>query len=93
MVKGRARASMLMMFPLAGYSFDMSAESAEFVFHAFIATVEVIDPLDQRFAFGSKSGNDHARRSPQVGRHNGGAGQACDAANDSRVTIDINIGA
>src|SRR3954451_19075526 len=72
---------------------DPGAERAELCLERLVAAVEVIDAIDDRFAVGDQAGDHQSRRGAQVGRHDGRALQALDAAHDRAIALDRDVGA
>ena len=58
-----------------------------------VATIEVVDAVDDGFAVGDQPGQDQRRRSAQVGRHHRRAAELLDAADDRGVAFDADVGA
>src|SRR6267378_3252970 len=48
---------------------DLSAYSAEFVFEVFVASVEVVDAVEDGLAVGDESGEDQRGGGAEVGAH------------------------
>ena len=69
----------------------MRAKRAQLVFHALVAAIQMIDPLDKGFTFSGEPGNHEARRGAQIGRHDSSARQARHAAHDCGVAVDIDV--
>src|SRR5438552_15067834 len=72
---------------------DARPEGRQLLLQRFVAAVEVVDAVDQGLAFGAEAGYDQPRRGAQVGGHDGRALQALDAAHESAVSLDRDIGA
>src|SRR5258706_9634012 len=72
---------------------DARAELRELFLDALVTTIEVIDPIDPRFALRDQTRDDEARRGAQVGRYDGRALQLRNAAHDRGVSRDLDIGA
>src|SRR5207302_11397824 len=72
---------------------DARAQLRELLLDAFIAAIEVVDPIDPGLTLGNQTRDHEARRGTQVGRHDGRALQLRNAAHDSRVSRDLDVGA
>ena len=48
------------------------AELRQFLLDVFVATIQMVDPLDRRFTSRYKASNHQARGCPQIGRHHRG---------------------
>src|SRR6266487_5812148 len=70
---------------------DTRTQLRELLLDALVATIEVIDPIDSGLTFGNQTRDDEARRSTQVGRHDGRALQPADSAHDRGVSRDLDV--
>src|SRR5947207_6170317 len=71
---------------------DPRAEGRELLLERLVAAVQMIDAVDDGLALGGEPGDDQPGRGAQVGRHDGCALQALDAAHHGAVALDRDIG-
>src|SRR5437899_5740924 len=72
---------------------DARAQLRELLLDAFVTAIEVVDAIDAGLTLCDETCDDEARRGTQVGRHDGRALQLRNAAHDSRVSRDLDVGA
>src|SRR5712691_6465131 len=71
---------------------DLGAYAFEFFFDIFVSAVDVVDAIDDGFAFRDQSGQDQGRGSAQIGSLHGGRAQRCFPAHDGAAAFDLDIG-
>src|SRR5690606_21169186 len=76
---------------LARYATDLRAQHLQFLFDALVATVYVVDAIDQGVALGDQRRNDQAGRSPQVGGHDRGTLEGLGAGDGGSVAFDLDL--
>src|SRR5690606_20703906 len=62
-------------------SFNLCSQPFQFYFHLLIATIKMVNPVDDGFTTGRQSGNDQTGRCTQIGCHDLGTKQLRDAIN------------
>ena len=72
-------------------SLDVGPKGAQFDFHAVVATVEVVDAVDQRLAIGHEAGDHQTGRGTQVGGHDCRALQCRHTTHHRSVAGDLDI--
>ena len=69
--------------------FDIRANSGKFFFQPFEAAIQMIDPVDDGFAFGCEARKHKARRCPQIGRHHLGALEPRHAPHHGEIAFNL----
>src|SRR3989339_178025 len=80
------------MMPISMHPLDARTQLGELFLDAFVAAVEVVNPLDGSFTCRDESCQYEASRGPQVGRHHDGAIEPRHAAHQRSVAGDFDIG-
>ena len=77
---------------LRQYSLDRRPDALEFFLDALVAAIDVVDPVDERFALRRQASQDQPGRGTQVGRHDGRRRQPIDPCDNRGVALKLNIG-
>src|SRR5699024_9964877 len=70
---------------------NLGAQQLELFLDALVATVDVVDAVDQRLALGHQRGDHQAGGGAQVGGHHGGGLQLRHAGDDGGVALDQDL--
>lgn len=73
---------------LPGKPSDSAPKLRELLLNPFVAAVDVVDAVDYGATGGGKAREDQGGGGAQVGGHDGGTGEAGDAAADHGVALD-----
>ena len=70
---------------------DLRADSFELFFDVFVATVDVVDAVDDGFAVGDESGEDERGGGAEVAGQDGGGAERSFAADYGAAAFDFNV--
>src|SRR5690625_1436435 len=76
----------------SGNSSNVGAQLLQLLFDALVATIDMIDAIDDGGALRRQPGNHQARRGAQVRRHHRRPAQRRNAGDDGAVALDRNPG-
>ncbi len=68
-------------------------QRAQLFLDALVAAIDVIDAVDQGLPIGRQPGKHQPGRCPQIGRHDRRGGQPVDPRTDSRIALELDVGA
>src|SRR5690606_24944436 len=71
------------------YALYVGAQRAQFLFHAFVAAIQVIDAIYGGLALGGQAGDHQAGGGAQVRRHDGGARERFHPGDHGGIAFDI----